>query len=73
MQWVELFLMVALYGPSIHGTATAPRPPQLFMDLRTDVVDPWGLLEQKPTALVANLSMNRPPDNYTAGATVFAA
>ena len=70
--WLLIAVASAAHAPSAHAGSTPSRP-QLFMDLQTDVVDPWGLLAQKPTALVANLSMNRPPANYTAGATVFAA
>jgi hypothetical protein len=71
--WYRLFVALASTAYASPTRADSKPRPQLFMDLETDVVDPWGLLEQKPTALVANLSMNRPPVNYTAGATVFAA
>ena len=60
-----------------RAAAATPGPqqqrPQLFMDLQTDIVDAWGLLESSPTALEANKTMARPPANYSTGATVFAA
>ena len=54
--------------PAAASTAV----PQLFMDLQSDLVRPWGLLEPRPTALVANTSLTRPPANFSAGATVIA-
>ena len=46
--------------------------PQLFMDPASDLVEPWGLLNGNPTALVANKNLTMPKVNYSAGATVFA-
>jgi hypothetical protein len=66
----------AALAPGRAAAATAgpqQQRPQLFMDLQTDIVDAWGLLESSPTALEANKTMARPPANYSTGATVFAA
>ena len=38
----------------------------------SDVADAWGLMSGNPTALVASATMDLPPANYSAGATVFA-
>jgi hypothetical protein len=73
-----IILAAYTHASAAAAAAAAPPPsaaslPQLFMDIGSDIIDPWGLLESKPTALVANQSMGRPPANYTQGATVIAA
>ena len=77
---LPIMIILAAYTCASAAAAAAAAPPsaasslpQLFMDIGSDIVDPWGLLESKPTALVANQSMGRPPANYTQGATVIAA
>ena len=71
MMALSLLLLLLLLLAAAPSVAVST-PPQLFMDLETDLVSPWGLLQPKPTALVANASLSRPPANYSAGATVIA-
>ena len=72
----SLVLLAASIVVASGGSARAFGSPidnvQLFMDPVRDTTRAWGLLEGNPNALQLNGTLNIPPRNYSAGATVFA-